>query len=142
MATLIHFHSLYKGFRLLHKKQLTVWLTAAIKSEKKKPGDITIIFCDDNYLLQINKQYLDHHYFTDIITFDYSDNQQVSGDLFVSIDRIKENAQLFQCSTQQELRRVMVHGVLHLCGYKDKSPKHKKEMTAKEDFYLNKLKLK
>ena len=142
MATSIQFQSLYKGFRLLHKKNLSAWLQSAVLSEKLTTGEITILFCTDDYLLEINRQYLDHDYFTDIITFDYTDNQMVSGDLLISIDRVRENAKTYGCSLQEELRRVMIHGVLHLCGYKDKRSVDKKLMTSKEDHYLKKFKIK
>lgn len=140
MATSIQFHSLIKGLRISDKTKLQKWLYTTIKREQKIPGIINLIFCTDAYLLEINQQYLNHDYYTDIITFQYSDNQEISGDLYISIDRVKENAKEFEVSFKHELNRVMIHGVLHLCGYKDKSAKAKKEMKFKEDFYLNKLK--
>jgi len=111
-----------------------------IVNELRVTGDISIIFCSDDYLLEINKQYLDHDYYTDIITFDYEEEDNViSGDLFISIDRIKENAGKFDVNFIIELYRVVFHGVLHLIGYKDKTDEEQKEMKAKEDFYLNKV---
>ena len=108
-----------------------------IISEKFKPGEITIIFCSDDYLLDKNRAYLNHDYYTDIITFDYSENDVVSGDLFISIDRVKDNANTYGISFDNELKRVVYHGILHLCGYKDKTEKDKKEMREKENYYLS-----
>jgi probable rRNA maturation factor len=108
------------------------------KKEKKSLGQLTYIFCSDEYLLQINKEYLQHNYYTDIITFDLSDtNNQVNGEVYISIDRVKENAKTFQTSFQQELLRVIFHGALHLCGYKDKSKQEEISMRKAEDKYLH-----
>lgn len=113
------------------------WIKNTIKKEGREPGEITFIFCSDDYLLEINKQYLDHDYYTDIITFDYVEGKEISGDIFISVDRVKENAATFGVDFQNELNRVLVHGVLHLLGYKDKSADEKKLMTSKEDEYLH-----
>ncbi len=121
------------------KRKISCWIKETIISEGKVPGDISFIFCSDNYLLEVNKQYLNHDYFTDIITFDYVDNSIISGDIFISCDRVKENAREFNTEFLNELSRIIIHGVLHLCGYKDKSKKDKLLMTQKEDFYLNLL---
>ncbi|WP_082326582.1 rRNA maturation RNase YbeY, partial [Sunxiuqinia dokdonensis] len=102
------------------------WIKNTIKKEGREPGEITFIFCSDDYLLEINKQYLDHDYYTDIITFDYVEGKEISGDIFISVDRVKENAATFGVDFQNELNRVLVHGVLHLLGYKDKSADEKK----------------
>ncbi len=111
-----------------------------INNELRVTGDISVIFCSDDYLLEINKQYLNHDYYTDIVTFDYEEEDNIiSGDLFISIDRIKENAGKFDVNFIIELYRVVFHGVLHLIGYKDKTDEEQKEMRAKEDFYLNKV---
>ncbi len=107
-----------------------------IENENKKEGEINFIFCSDNYLLDMNKTYLKHDYFTDVITFDYCENEILSGDIFISIDRIKENAKLYNVSFNQELHRVMIHGLLHLVGYNDKTDEEQKEMTDKENEYL------
>lgn len=115
------------------------WLICVSSSENKVCGPISIIFCSDDYLLSVNNEYLDHDFFTDIITFDYSSNSEISGDLFISIDRVKENAITFNVAFIQELYRVLVHGVLHLCGYGDKSPEEELIMRSKEDFYLSSL---
>lgn len=112
-----------------------------IVREKHTPGAINFIFCSDDYLLDINKQYLSHDYYTDIITFDYVEDKVVSGDLFISIDRIKENALSLNKSFINELYRVVFHGVLHLVGYKDKTDEEQAVMTQMEDFYLSKVDL-
>ena len=125
-----------KTFKL-EKKVLKYWLTEAIKSEGKSVGDIVYIFCSDSYLLKINKEYLNHDYFTDIITFDYVEGKLISGDIFVSCDRVEENSSVYEVSFNNELCRVMIHGILHLLGYKDKSDKDQLIMRKKEDYYLN-----
>jgi probable rRNA maturation factor len=112
------------------------WLEDVVVSEGAQPGDIQFVFCSDDYLLEINKKYLNHDYFTDIITFDYTLDDLVSGDLFVSIDRVSDNAADYNCTACDELLRVCVHGVLHLLGYKDKTPADTVVMRSKEDFYL------
>jgi probable rRNA maturation factor len=112
-------------------------LKSLIGLENFESGEITIVFCIDDYLLEINKMYLNHDFYTDIITFDYSGNDFVSGDLFISVDRVKDNAESFSVSFDNELKRVIYHGVLHLCGYKDKTEKDEKEMREKENFYMN-----
>lgn len=123
----------------LDKRKLKNWITSTIKEEGKKAGELSFIFCSDPYLLEINKQYLDHDYFTDIITFDYVEGNLVSGDIFVSVDRVSENADTFGISFSEELNRILIHGVLHLCGFADKLSQEKEIMTQKEDFYLDKL---
>jgi len=125
------------SFRFLYKELIISWLDKSIRKEAHKPGDISYIFCSDKYLLKINRDYLNHDYYTDIITFDYSQGKTISGDLFISIDRVKENANQYKVSFQEELKRVMIHGVLHLCGYSDKSPRHARQMREKEDYYLS-----
>ena len=108
-----------------------------INSELMIVGDLSIIFCSDDYLLNINKQYLDHDYYTDIITFNYVENKTISGDLFISVERITENAANYDTDMEKELLRVIFHGILHLIGYNDKTEEEKKLMKEKEDFYLN-----
>jgi probable rRNA maturation factor len=110
---------------------------SVIVSEKFKSGEITIIFCSDDYLLDKNKVYLNHDYYTDIITFDYSENGVVSGDLFISVDRVNDNTKIYNTPFDNELKRVVYHGILHLCGYGDKTEKEKKEMREKENYYIN-----
>lgn len=113
------------------------WLSKVVVIESKKLGDINLIFCSDDYLLEVNRKYLDHDYYTDIITFDYCLDDEIKGDLFISIDRVMENAKEHSTSFSNELNRVVVHGVLHLIGYGDKSPDEKTVMTSKENFYLD-----
>lgn len=121
------------------KRKITRWIKETITSEGKTLGDISFIFCSDTYLLEVNKQYLNHDYFTDIITFDYVEGNLISGDIFISCDRVKENAAEFKTGFDNELFRIIIHGVLHLLGYKDKSKKDKLLMTEKEDLYLKVL---
>ncbi|CEN52029.1 rRNA maturation RNase YbeY [Capnocytophaga canimorsus] len=109
------------------------WIEKIIASEEKELGELNYIFCDDNYLHQINVQYLDHDTLTDIITFDYTEEQTISGDIFISVERVADNAQDFNVDFQTELLRVMAHGVLHLCGYKDKSDAESNQMRSKEE---------
>ena len=126
-------------YTLKQKTAIRQWVTETITAEGYKLKELTYIFCSDSYLLQINQQYLNHDTYTDIITFDNSDiAKTIVGDIFISIDRIRENAQKFSHSEADELHRVLIHGALHLLGYKDKSQADKKKMTLKEDFYLNK----
>lgn len=113
------------------------WLRLVAESEIRRLGDINIIFCSDNYILDINQQYLGHDYFTDIITFDYCEGDRLSGDLFISVDSVRENAMEFNQTFERELDRVMVHGILHLIGYDDHTKVQQKEMRAKEDYYLS-----
>ena len=120
-------------FELHNESDFSKWISEVILSENKKEGEINYIFCDDDYLLEINQQYLDHDTLTDIISFDYSVGNELHGDVFVSIQRVRENAAEFEVTFEEELKRVMVHGLLHYCGYKDKSEKDKREMRLKED---------
>ncbi len=113
-------------------------LSDLITSEGFDEGDITVIFVTDEYLLDINRTHLDHDYYTDIITFDFTESNFISGDLFISYDRVLDNSKEFNVSSYNELCRVVFHGVLHLCGYKDKSSEDEKLMRAKESFYLDK----
>jgi rRNA maturation RNase YbeY len=123
----------------LKKRKSTNWIKSTILSEGKRVGDISFIFCSDNYLLEINKSYLDHDYFTDIITFDYVEGTLVSGDIFISVDRVLENSVEFKTTPEDEMNRILIHGVLHLVGYKDKNKKDKLLMTEKENYYLKLL---
>jgi len=129
---MIEFH--YKvDFELADKGNYSDWVHRAIVSEGFQEGEIYYIFCSDNYLLNIHQEYLDHNTFTDIITFDYSDGKTISGDIFISIERVKENADNFNVGFSEELLRVMIHGVLHLMGYGDKTNEEQKAMRLKED---------
>ena len=123
---------LFKG-----KVKNNYWLRTVAESEIRRLGDLNIIFCSDNYILGINQQYLGHDYFTDIITFDYCKGDKLSGDLFISVDSVRENAMEFNQTFERELDRVMVHGILHLIGYDDHTKVQQKEMRAKEDYYLS-----
>lgn len=120
-------------FELTNEEVFSKWVSAIIESESKKEGEINYIFCDDDYLLEINQQYLDHDTLTDIISFDYSVGNELHGDIFISIERVRENAEEFNVSFDEELKRVMAHGVLHYCGYKDKTESDEKLMRSKED---------
>lgn len=125
-------------YNLKHKTAIRQWVTETVRNEGYKLKELTYIFCSDNYLLQINQQYLNHDTYTDIVTFDNSDIENtIIGDIFISIDRIRENAIKYGHSEIEELHRVIIHGALHLVGYTDKKPVDKKKMTLKEDFYLN-----
>lgn len=119
---------------------ITKWLENLIQTEEKKVGDINYIFCDDDYLLKVNQDFLEHDYYTDIITFDYVKGKIISGDIFVSLQRVKDNSSTLSTDYDEELKRVLAHGVLHLCGYKDKSPDDESLMREKENYYLNKFK--
>lgn len=123
----------------IRRKLTSGWIKNTIVSEGKITGDISFIFCSDDYLLEVNRKFLQHDYFTDIITFDYVDNNHISGDIFISVDRVKENAVMFSKTFENELYRILIHGILHLLGYKDKEIRNKVLMTEKEDFYLNML---
>lgn len=108
-------------------------ISKVISSENKNEGEINYIFCDDNYLIELNQQYLDHDTLTDIISFDYSEGNNLQGDIFISIERVRDNASDFNVPFDEELKRVLVHGVLHYCGYKDKSEEDEKLMRQKEE---------
>ncbi len=123
---------IFKGKSLNNK-----WLRLVAESEIRRIGDINIIFCSDNYILDINQKYLQHDYFTDIITFNYNDGDKLSGDLFISVDTIKENAIEYDTEFHDELNRVMVHGLLHLIGYDDQTEEDIKLMREKENYYLS-----
>lgn len=138
MAGKISFQSLLNGFTVRNKRNISEWLRYVVDNEGFTNGDIAIVCCSDDYLLEVNRSYLNHDYYTDIITFDYTDNQVVSGDLMISVDRIRDHAVKYGVSFEDELHRVMVHGVLHLCGYKDKRKNDKELMTSKENHYLKK----
>lgn len=115
------------------------WIIDVIGSYGFEVGDISYIFCDDEYLFQINQQYLNHDDLTDIISFDYSEDKLISGDIFISVERVKENANQFKVDFQHELLRVMCHGILHFIGFKDKNKKDQLEMTKNEDICIKKF---
>jgi rRNA maturation RNase YbeY len=124
-------------FAFSNLEKVKKWIISTIETEHCFTGNITYIFCSDNYLLDVNRKYLNHDYFTDVITFDYVKNGVISGDIFISIDRTKENAEIYNVSHETELLRVMIHGVLHLIGYDDLTDEQETEIHNKEDFYLN-----
>ncbi len=123
----------------IHEKILLLHLNSLIKNELKEIGEISVVFCSDEYLLEMNKEYLNHDYYTDIITFDYVEGETISGDLFISLDRVKENATKFNISVLKELYRVVFHGTLHLVGYNDKSEEEQQIMRQKENYYLSEV---
>ncbi|WP_369765916.1 rRNA maturation RNase YbeY [Flavobacterium sp. WC2429] len=120
-------------FNLDNEEAIASWLSAVIISEGKKEGEINYIFCDDEYLHKINVEYLDHDTLTDIISFDYTMGNEISGDVFISVERVQDNAVDFNVAFEEELKRVLVHGVLHYCGYKDKGEDNERLMRSKED---------
>ena len=125
-------------FVLKGRQRNNRWLRLVAESEIRRIGDINIIFCSDHYLLDVNRRFLGHDYFTDIITFDYCEGEKLSGDLFISVDTVKDNALEYGAeSFEQELARVMVHGLLHLIGYDDHTPEEQRTMRAKENYYLS-----
>jgi rRNA maturation RNase YbeY len=123
-------------FKLKESGRLKHWIKTVIEKEKRVPGNINYIFVDDKSLLKINLEYLNHNTYTDIITFDYTEGKEVSGDIYISVERIAENAEKFEVSFEEELKRVMIHGVLHLCGYRDKSKADAALMRKKENSSL------
>ena len=134
----IRFNFLAKS-TLKNRRELKAFIMHMFELENAVPGEINFVFCSDDYLLEINKTYLGHDYFTDIITFNLSeeDSKAIDSEIYISIDTVTENAMRFKNSFNLELHRVIFHGILHLIGYDDKSPKSQKTMTAKEDFYLD-----
>lgn len=127
------------SYRLPEKRRTTAWLREVAASEGYELGDVNYIFCSAERLLQMNKEFLQHDYFTDIITFDYSDRKGsgvVSGDVFIDVETVADNARIYGYTRLEEMRRVVVHGVLHLCGQKDKTPRANAQMHIKEDKYL------
>jgi rRNA maturation RNase YbeY len=121
------------SFPNLKRRDTNRWINSIIQSYQKYAGEITYIFCSDEEILRINKQYLNHDYYTDIITFDYTEGDRLSGDLFISLDTVKTNSEKFATDYDEELHRVMIHGILHLCGFTDKSPKAESLMREKEN---------
>jgi probable rRNA maturation factor len=131
-AEIINFYS-ENDFELQDKELYENWLKKVIASEGKKTGEISFIFCNDEYLLEINKKYLDHDTYTDIISFDNTLGKILQGDIFISTDRVAENAKTFDVNYDEELKRVMVHGILHFAGYKDKTEEEKSLMRQREE---------
>jgi rRNA maturation RNase YbeY len=123
----------------MNADKISKWLSSVISSEEYREGDINYIFCDDEYLLKLNMEFLKHETLTDIISFDYKVGKELHGDVFISIERVKENAEKFEVSFEEELNRVLVHGLLHYCGYKDKVDEDTRVMREREDHYLRQL---
>jgi rRNA maturation RNase YbeY len=136
MTSKINFFTEDIKYILRDKIAIRRWLMDTASNEGCKIEEVNIIFCSDAYLSEHNQRYLKHTSFTDIITFDYSEGKMISGDIFISIERVCENAMKFKVSENQELKRVMIHGILHLCGYKDKTASDRKKMREKEDEYM------
>ncbi len=137
---MIYFETENIDFPTLNIGLINKWIKTVVKNENKETGTIKYLFCDDHKILQVNQDFLDHDYFTDIITFDYSEKNQISGEIFISLDTVLSNSLKLNTDYNQELHRVIIHGILHLCGQGDKDPESQKEMTLKEDFALNLLK--
>lgn len=137
LSPVINFYSEEISFVLPDKKKVRQWIINSAKQEGYEIEALNYIFCDDNYLSKINVEYLKHKTLTDIITFQYAEDERVIGDVYISIERVKDNSQIHKNIFKNELHRVMIHGVLHLCGYSDKLPTQKVQMTEKEDFYLS-----
>lgn len=125
------------AFHLENSRKIKNWISTIIKKYNRKVGDINFIFCSDQYLLQINNKYLNHNYFTDIITFNYNDDSFISSDIYISIETVKLNATEYKVSFENELKRVMIHGILHLLEFDDKTEAQKIEIRQKEDDALN-----
>ncbi len=123
------------------KRKTNVWIKTVAEKYDKKIGEIAYIFCDDAKILEVNKTYLQHDYFTDIITFDYCEGAVLNGDIFISLDTVRTNAQEFGVTFENELHRILIHGILHLCGQEDKTPEARLEMTRKENDALQMITL-
>ena len=138
MSKNILFHNADTSYILKNKRIISSWITDTIKEEEKQLEEISYIFCTDDYLLKINQEHLNHDTYTDIITFDYTENGIISSEIYISVDRVRENAKNLGVAALDEMHRVIIHGVLHLCGYKDKSDLQSQEMRSKENYYLGK----
>jgi rRNA maturation RNase YbeY len=140
MSALIQFFTEEVDFSAEHEPLLRDWISNAIHQEELAAGVINIIFCNDEYLSELNQRFLERDTLTDVIAFDYSEGErEVSGDIFISVDRTRDNAAKYGQTFEGETRRVIIHGLLHLCGYHDKTAEEKAQMTAKEDYYLSLL---
>ena len=133
----ISFHSEGVDTKTPPKRLLKAWIKEFVSNHGKKVGELAFVFCSDEKILEVNQNFLQHDYYTDIITFDYCEGEIVSGDIFISVERVAENATSHNIEYNTELIRVLAHGVLHLIGFQDKSPKKKKEMTENEDLYIS-----
>ncbi len=139
---MITFHSINVKRPKIRVRECSAWIKSVASGHGKKVGEIAYIFCDDAKILEVNNQYLGHNYYTDIITFDYTENGTINGDIFISVDTVKSNAEELGIAFEEELNRILIHGILHLCGFKDKNPADKAEMTRQEDAALEKLRVK
>ncbi|MGI6572470.1 MAG: rRNA maturation RNase YbeY [Fermentimonas sp.] len=135
----VTFHAEGVDFPAIDKKSVADWIRSVAKEYGKRAGEIAYLFCDDEKILMVNQQFLGHDYYTDIITFDYTEDDCLSGDIFISIDTVRSNAKLYRVSFQEELHRVMIHGILHLCEMGDESEKEEKAMREAENRALEKL---
>lgn len=133
----ISFHSEGVSTKTPSKRLLKAWIKEFVSNHGKKVGELAFVFCSDEKILEVNQNFLQHDYYTDIITFDYCEGEIVSGDIFISVERVKENATSHNAEYNTELIRVLAHGVLHLIGFQDKSHKKKKEMTENEDLCIS-----
>jgi len=134
----VHFYFEKVGLTLKERGKLKCFINSLIAKEKKNLNNLNYIFCNDNALLEINRKYLNHNFYTDVISFDLSSSRkEILADIYISVDRIRENAKSFKITMEEELHRVMLHGLLHLCGYNDKTEVQRQLIRKKEDFYLN-----
>ncbi|MCM1035239.1 MAG: rRNA maturation RNase YbeY [Paludibacter sp.] len=134
---MIRFTTAQTEMPVLHEAAVRAWIGRVAAYYKKHVGDITYIFCNDDHILEVNRQFLNHDYYTDVITFDYSEDNLIAGDIFISLDTVRSNARQVGCSYEDELLRIVIHGVLHLTGQADKTPETRAEMTRKEELALS-----
>lgn len=134
---MINFFSENVDYQINNSGDVKVWVAKSVENEAASLGFLNVVFCSDEYLLNINKQYLHHDYYTDIITFNHSEGKSLEGDIFISVERAAENAEKFTTDLDSEIKRLIIHGTLHLLGYDDRSAEDKKLMTSKEDYYLS-----
>ena len=138
MSKTIFFHNADTSYLLKNKRLISSWISSAIIEEEKLLKEISYVFCTDDYLININQKHLNHDTYTDIITFDYTEDGNITSEIYISVDRVRENAKNLGVETLDETHRVIIHGVLHLCGYNDKSELQAQEMRNKENYYLGK----
>lgn len=136
---MISFFSQEVSLPTFDQREITDWIKKTAAFYGKRAGDISYVFCSDDRILEVNRQFLQHDYYTDVITFDYSEADIVSGDIFISVDTVRSNAEQFGQSYERELHRIIIHGVLHLCGQEDKTPETRRVMTEKEELALKTL---
>ncbi len=132
----ILFHEKFQGYKLKRKNRIRQWIKNSVASEHYYCGDINFVFENDENVYKINKKYLKHDWYTDVISFDYNEKKLVSGDIIISIERVKDNANTYNVKMEEEILRVMIHGILHLCGYEDRTEGEKAVMSEKENHYL------